>query len=168
VITYDENGGFYDHVSPPTMPDDRAAAGFDQLGFRVPTIVLGPYAKRGHISSVQHDHTSALRHLIDAFDLDELTTRTAAATDLSDCIDMERLAAGDWAPPIELPEINIDDWPMGAECEDTFREDHPILAWANANPDRIAGLDLRPELDNYKRTIIEVLNRPPRPVVKTP
>jgi len=166
VVTYDENGGFYDHVSPPTAPDDLAAQGFNQLGFRVPTMVMGPYAKQGHVSSVQYDHTSALRQLENAFDLDELTTRTAAATDLTDCIDMERLAAGDWAPPIDLPAVNIDDWPMTAECVGTFREDHPILAWADANPERIAGLDLRPELADYKKTIIDFLANPPRAVAK--
>jgi len=166
VVTYDENGGFYDHVSPPTMPDDLAAQGFNQLGFRVPTMVMGPYAKQGHVSSVQYDHTSALRHLENVFGLDELTTRTAAATDLTDCIDMERLAAGQWAPPIELPTVNIADWPMTADCMATLREDHPIIAWADANPERIAGLDLRPELADYKKTIIDFLANPPKAVAK--
>ena len=167
VLTYDENGGFYDHVSPPTMPDALAADGFNQLGFRVPAMVMGPYAKKGHVSSVQHDHTSALRQLENVFGLDELTMRTAAATDLTDCIDMDRLAQGMWEPPIDLPEINIDDWPMDeVQCTGTFREDHPILAWADANRDRLGALDLRPELADYKKTIIDFLKNPPKAVAK--
>ena len=63
VVTYDENGGFYDHVSPPKTADDLAEQGFDQLGFRVPAMVIGPYAKQGFVSSVTYDHTSALKHL---------------------------------------------------------------------------------------------------------
>ena len=170
VLTYDENGGFYDHVSPGTAPDDLAAAGFDQLGFRVPTLVMGPYVKQGYVSSTPYDHTSALRHLQNAFGLDPLTTRTEAATDLTDCIDQARLAARDWAPPIEIPAVDITAWPMGPECVGTLREgeDHPIVAWANANQDRLAGLDLRHELDDYKQTIKDFLANPPLAVARLP
>lgn len=125
VVTYDEHGGFYDHVAPPNLPadaDDTAArfpldedgqmtAGpneFTQLGFRVPAMVIGPYVKQGYVSSVQYDHTSALKQLQNAFDLEPLTARMAAANDLSDCIDMERLAAGDWAEPVKLPQFEFD------------------------------------------------------------
>ena len=69
-LTYDENGGFFDHVAPPTAADDLAAQGFDQLGFRVPTVVMGPYVKQG-VSSVVYDHTSVLRHIENMFGLDE-------------------------------------------------------------------------------------------------
>src|SRR6266487_98997 len=54
VVTYDEHGGFFDHVAPPKAADERAANGFDQLGFRVPTMVMGPYVKKGYVSSVVH------------------------------------------------------------------------------------------------------------------
>jgi phospholipase C len=167
VLTYDENGGFYDHVSPPTAPDDRAAEGFGQLGFRVPAMVMGPYVKSSYVSSVQYDHTSALRQLENVFGLEALTMRTASANDLTDCIDTARLAAGDWAAPIELPEVKIDDWPMTAACEGTPRE-HPIVDWADANRGLLGEYDLRDEIDDYKRTIIEFLRNPPRAMVKTP
>lgn len=108
VITYDEHGGFFDHVAPPKTADDRAAEGFDQLGFRVPTIITGPYVKAGYVSSVQYDHTSVMKHLENLFGLEPLTARDAAANDLSDVIDTDRLAAGDAAAPIQLPPIEID------------------------------------------------------------
>ena len=165
VVTYDEHGGFYDHVSPPKTVDALAAQGFDQLGFRVPTLVAGPYVKQGYVSSKVYEHCSALRHLELAFDLEPLNQRTMAANDLSDFIDMERLARNDWAHPIELPMVDPSDasqWPMTAACTgSTLREDHPILEWANAHPGALGSLDLQPELPAYRRTIREFLAQRP-------
>jgi phospholipase C len=118
VVTYDEHGGFFDHVSPPTAPDDRAAQGFNQLGFRVPTLITGPYAKVSHVSSVQYDHTSVLAHIEKMFNLQPLTARDAAANTLDDAIDQDRLAQRDPAPPINLPAINIDTNAVMQACQD--------------------------------------------------
>jgi phospholipase C len=67
VLTYDEWGGFFDHVAPPTLPDDRASASdednFGQAGFRVPAVVASPYAERGFVESHIHDHTAVLRFI---------------------------------------------------------------------------------------------------------
>ncbi len=67
VLTYDEWGGFFDHVAPPTFPDDRAstddAENFGQAGFRIPTVLASPYARPGSIDSRVYDHTSVLRFL---------------------------------------------------------------------------------------------------------
>src|SRR5262249_33550377 len=82
AVTYATDGGFFDHVSPPKAVDGRASLGFDQLGFRVPTLVAGPYVKEGLVSSLVYDHTSALRELELVFALDPLTQRSAAANDL--------------------------------------------------------------------------------------
>ena len=76
-----------------------------------PGLVIGPYAKQGYVSSVQYDHTSALKHLSNAFSLEPLNPRVAAANDLSDCIDLERLARGEPADPIEIPEIDLSTFP---------------------------------------------------------
>lgn len=77
-VTYDENGGFFDHVPPPTPPAGTrgefvtvnplpAAAEGDRgpigLGFRVPTLVVSPFARGGFVSSETFDHTSILRFL---------------------------------------------------------------------------------------------------------
>src|SRR5262249_39760005 len=94
VVTYDENGGYFDHVAPPKAPDDRAREGFDQLGFRVPAVIAGPYVKSGHVSSTVRDHTSIIAHIRGMFNLPPLTARDAAANDLSDLLDEKRLAAG--------------------------------------------------------------------------
>jgi phospholipase C len=67
VVTYDEWGGFFDHVRPPILADDRAstndANNFGQAGFRVPTVLASPYAKPGFVDHRVYDHTSILRFL---------------------------------------------------------------------------------------------------------
>jgi phospholipase C len=143
LVTYDEHGGFYDHVPPPTTTDDRAAEGFDQLGFRVPALVVGPYVKRGHVSSVVRDHTSALKHLENTFGLAPLTARTTAAEDLSELIDLERLEAGDAGAPIALPAVDVADWQIDDACNSKQRKDHHILAAADRLGPAIAKWDRR-------------------------
>jgi phospholipase C len=150
VVTYDEHGGFYDHVAPPRTTDDTLATfgkdGFQQLGFRVPALVMGPYAKQGYVSSVQYDHTSALKHLQNAFDLEPLTARMAAANDLTDCLDLDRLARNDPAPPIELPALDVESWPYdGPTCHGapSFHKG-PLHTWLDENPGKWdPSLDLR-------------------------
>ena len=156
VVTYDENGGFFDHVSPPTTVDDRAAEGFNQMGFRVPTMVIGPYVKTNFVSSVVRDHTSALRELEVAFDLQPLNQRTMAANDLSEFIDADRLKEGKWNPPVDVPSVDPTTWTQGPECfgGSLFAPTpHPIIEWADRNPDKIAGLDRRKDAAEYIETI---------------
>ncbi|MEJ7600904.1 MAG: alkaline phosphatase family protein [Kofleriaceae bacterium] len=153
VVTYDENGGYYDHVAPPLTTDDTEAKfgvpGFDQLGFRVPALVAGPYVKQGYISSVQYDHTSAIKHLQNVFGLAPLTARSEAAMDLADCIDFERLARGEPRAPITLPSLNADEWPIYHEsciAEGGFKQAHdPITEWADRNPGAFGPYDARGE-----------------------
>jgi phospholipase C len=67
VLTYDEHGGFYDHVKPPVVDDDHASSrdrhNLGQLGFRVPTVLASPYAPRNYVDHNLYDHTSILRFL---------------------------------------------------------------------------------------------------------
>jgi len=160
VVTYDENGGYADHVAPPTSADDTVdtfgVPGFEQLGFRVPALVIGPYAKQGFVSTVQYDHTSALKHLQNHFGLEGLTARMAAATDLMDCIDLDRLARGEPAPPIELPFIDPNEYPIKAvSCKGgtdfkPVRADDPITEYAEANPNAFRGYaDARDQALDY-------------------
>jgi phospholipase C len=165
LITYDEHGGFFDHVPPPKTTDTTAADfgvdGFDQMGFRVPTMVIGPYAKQSYVSSVVYDHTSALKHLTNAFSLESLNARVDAANDLTDCIDMDRLAKGDWAEPIELPTIDLTQYTdvMGGPCKGmAFRAKDPISEWADLNPG--SALDYRSDAEReaYHRGIMAALD----------
>lgn len=67
IVTYDEWGGFFDHVEPPVLPDDRASdiddENFGQAGFRVPTILASPFARPGYVDHRTYDHTSIMRFL---------------------------------------------------------------------------------------------------------
>jgi phospholipase C len=159
VVTYDEHGGFFDHVPPPTTEDDRAAEGFDQLGFRVPTLVVGPYVKQGHVSSVVRDHTSALRHVETLFGTAPLGARTSAANDLSELIDEERLARGAPSSPVELPAFDVDDWVIDARCTSSTFRPHDVLRLSDAHPEWQAPWDRRGELPAIAQAIREQVAR---------
>jgi hypothetical protein len=77
IVTYDEHGGFYDHVRPPTSvaPDGYTSEWtFDRLGVRVPTILISPWVDARVISTV-FDHTSLLRYLCEKWNLPPLGQR---------------------------------------------------------------------------------------------
>jgi phospholipase C len=159
VVTYDEHGGFFDHVPPPTVADDRAAMGFDQLGFRVPSLVIGPYVKQGFVSSVQRDHTSVLKHLETGFGLAPLTARSSAANDLSELIDTDRLTAGEAAAPITLAPVDVEEAMMDAQCLAAETSAHDVLRFADRHPELVAGWDRRRLLPETARRIAAELER---------
>jgi len=77
VVTYDEHGGFYDHVPPPATiaPDGYTTEWtFDRLGVRVPAILVSPWIDAGVISTV-FDHTSLLRYLCEKWNMPPLGQR---------------------------------------------------------------------------------------------
>lgn len=102
VITYDEHGGFYDHVAPPEATDDDPD--FDRLGVRVPGLVIGPHVRRGCVNSTLFEHSSVLATLVRKFGIEALTSRVAAANDLSSCINPDYL--GNPQPPTPVPMID--------------------------------------------------------------
>jgi phospholipase C len=77
-ITWDDWGGFYDHVIPTIYNSF-------ELSFRVPLIVVSPYAKPGYVSHVQHEFGSILKFTEETFGLPSLGTTDQRADDLSDC-----------------------------------------------------------------------------------
>ena len=93
----DEHGGYYDHVPPPPacIPDDvppnlqkgDVDAQFDRYGFRVPVVVVSPYARKRFVSHVVHDHTSILRFIETRFDIPALTRRDANADPMLEFFD---------------------------------------------------------------------------------
>ena len=106
-ITYDENGGIADHVPPAPacepdgyLPHDGAnnalPGAFDSTGFRVPFIVVSPYARRHFASHVVHDHTSITRFIEARFGLPALTGRDANSTPPMEMFDFKN-------PPFMTP-----------------------------------------------------------------
>lgn len=105
ILNYDEWGGYYDHVPPPAAlaPDDVPPMvapgeyvydGFARYGFRIPAVVVSPYAKRNHVSHLVYDHTSVLAFLERKWNLPSLTLRDANANDLLDFLDLKALEKG--------------------------------------------------------------------------
>ncbi len=85
-VTWDDWGGWYDHVNPPEIAKWTDGTQF-RLGGRVPCLVLSPYAKPGYVSKVQHSHVSLLRFCEVTFGLPSTTPLTAAADGMADCFD---------------------------------------------------------------------------------
>jgi phospholipase C len=84
-MTYDDNGGFYDHVAPPQVDEYG-------YGFRVPCLVISPYVKKGLIDHTQFDHTSILRFIEDRYGLSPLSTRDATAKSMVAAFDFSQTA----------------------------------------------------------------------------
>lgn len=85
VVLFDEHGGFYDHVIPPaTVPPDHynEEYNFNQLGLRVPAILVSPFVKAG-VDHTVFDHTSLLKYLVDKWGLGPLGDRVAQANTFS-------------------------------------------------------------------------------------
>jgi phospholipase C len=89
-IVWDDWGGWYDHVAPPAL--DRMG-----LAFRVPLIVVSPFARRGYVSHVRHEFGSLLKFTELAFGLPSLNTTDRRADALRDCFDFAQ-AARPFAP----------------------------------------------------------------------
>ncbi|HET7310993.1 MAG TPA: alkaline phosphatase family protein [Mycobacteriales bacterium] len=92
VITYDEWGGFFDHVPPPRFADERRLEGRDrhQAGFRVPTFILSPFARRGHVDHGVYDHASVVKLITWRFGLKSLAPRDFYARNLAAAMDFRR------------------------------------------------------------------------------
>jgi phospholipase C len=99
-ITYDENGGTYDHVVPPAAcepdslqpvlatPLDQSQPGaFNQYGFRVPFVAISPYSKKSYVSHATYSHTSITRFIEAKFAIPALTARDANADPFTDLFD---------------------------------------------------------------------------------
>lgn len=113
IWTYDEWGGWYDHVKPPAAipPDDvlpvlspnQVPGRFDQYGFRVPAGVVSPLAKRDFVSHTVYDHTSVLKTLERKWNLPALTRRDANANDLFDMVDLQSRPSFERPPVLKSP-----------------------------------------------------------------
>jgi phospholipase C len=119
ILSFDEPGGFYDHVPPqPAVPPDSIqyptdilstdicannptpVCGFFVTGFRVPLIVISPFTKPNYVSHTVMDHTAMLKFIETRFHLPSLTARDAAQPDMSEFFDFVNVP---WATPPTPP-----------------------------------------------------------------
>jgi phospholipase C len=124
IVTFDEWGGFYDHVPPPQVTDDtdpatvdhtgdettptdgRLVPDYTQLGFRVPAIVISNLAAPGVVHHGPFEHTSTLKLIESTFGLQSLTARDANARDLGEVLEgspCHRVPAGAIPTSSEVP-----------------------------------------------------------------
>jgi phospholipase C len=114
VLTYDEHGGCYDHVSPPwgaTPPDNTAGeygSGFDRFGVRVPTVLISPLIASGTVyrvpsGSTPLDHTSVLKTAEQRWNLPSLTARDAAAPGFGDVLTLTAPRTDDVLAGVTVP-----------------------------------------------------------------
>jgi phospholipase C len=89
VVMWDDWGGWYDHVAPPQYADPRTRA-YEGLGFRVPAIVISPYAKAGYVSHRQHEIASSLRLIEAVFGLRSLGGADQRADAFGDMFDFSQ------------------------------------------------------------------------------
>ena len=127
IFTYDEDGGYYDHVSPqPATPPDSPSSptyvpidlqpgdicdgsgqlgtgtcNFAHTGYRIPLIVISPFAKKNYVSHTVYDYTAALALIEKRFGVPALTNRDAAQADMS--IDFFDFVNAPWATPPSPP-----------------------------------------------------------------
>ncbi|MFB6609333.1 alkaline phosphatase family protein [Agromyces sp. NPDC056379] len=94
LITFDEHGGTYDHVPPPSAtPPDDAGAGemgftFDRLGVRVPAIAVSAYTRSGTVINDEFHHAAVIATLSKKYGFDELTDRDTGARDLTAALNL--------------------------------------------------------------------------------
>ena len=83
IVTWDDYGGFYDHVQPPAV---------DRFGYgpRVPALVISPYARAGLCCHTSFDFTSPLKLIEERFNLEPLASRDRDAHDMLDCFNFEQ------------------------------------------------------------------------------
>ena len=166
VVTFDEHGGFYDHVVPPVAvpPDDFSAKidpddpskifRFDRLGVRVPAVLVSPWIPR-RVENTQFDHTSLLRYMIDKWGLRPmgLGARTANATPIS--VAIRGLRRDDTPGFVRVPYTDLIPPDPALEREDSSAHHKALQTfayyWANERGDVEAVNNAIKEPTNWTR-----------------
>jgi phospholipase C len=113
LLTYDEHGGYYDHVPPPPAiapdsigptlePGENGFDGFHRYGIRVPFALISPWARRHFVSHQVYDHTSILKLVETKWNLPALTYRDASSAAMLDMLDLRWPSFAE-PPPLAQP-----------------------------------------------------------------
>ena len=162
VLTYDEWGGFWDHVPPPRVADDRGTPGdpggqedFGQIGFRIPSTIVSPWTRGGTVDHTTYEHSSILKFISDNWGLPYLNTRHAmtnsignafrfGSTDLSVPFTPYKAPLGvvadatlDHASQGELPEVLPIGLPVDVPFEGSDLHRLAAIGWFDNLPVRI-------------------------------
>lgn len=154
IINYDEWGGFYDHVAPtagPVSDAEKAVGNLDgRRGFRVPCILIGPRAKRGHISNFEFEPNSILDMIRWRFDLDPLSVRSGQVNNMAIALDFVN------PPNLSAPVFNVAPGPFGQACVNQLIDtgNLPVPVPSLSGTTKSAEVEMTPEvyqsrLDHY-------------------
>ena len=124
VVNYDEWGGFFDHVPPPLAPlteEDPIIGNDGRLGFRTPTLIASPLARRGFVGHKQYDHTSILSMIEWRWGLSPLTVRDRTANNIAHVLDFAR------AKNFDVPRFDVPQGPYDGSCAPEEAALHEVL-----------------------------------------
>ncbi len=131
IVTYDEHGGFYDHVSPPEAPHDDV---FPRYGVRVPAFVVSPWVDPGTVSHTLFDHTSIIRTILELFApgaTEKMGPRVAEAKHLGRLLTRSDPApSGDYGPAMR----RLAEWRASAATGKVAETPVPTLGEARVPP----------------------------------
>lgn len=111
ILTWDDFGGFYDHVAPPQGPNPQS-----QFGFRVPAIIISPYAKPGHVDHIFYSFTSMIRFAEVNYGLNPLGAMDQQANDMFSAFAFSQ-------PPLPALTLSQRTCPVPIPVHDTLPED---------------------------------------------
>jgi phospholipase C len=140
IINFDEWGGFFEHVPPPTAPipaADAIAGNQDGLhGFRVPCLIISPKSPRGSVVSGVYDHTSILKMIEWRWNVRPLTVRDATAQNLALALDFS-------LSDLTAPQYAVAPGSFGSVCTSTLTTPSPTARSAGENWDGLRNVALR-------------------------
>jgi phospholipase C len=119
IVTYDEHGGFYDHVEPPPPPEPESKRQFDRYGVRVPAFVVSPFVEPCTVSHTHFDHTSIIRTILERFGRrDALRDMAATGPRVAHAENLGRLLTRDPRGDFSVPDYSgvnerLGDWRHG-------------------------------------------------------
>ena len=112
-IVYDEWGGFFDHVRPPSVPDIRRSSNIDedfgQMGYRIPAVSVSPFAKRGAVSHQLCGFESIIKLITYRYGLGSLTVRDSRANNIGHTMEWQQ-------PNFERPDLPDPDRIVSRPC----------------------------------------------------
>jgi phospholipase C len=131
-IVYDEWGGFFDHVAPPRVPDDRndkdVNKDYGLMGFRIPAVAISPWVRRDHVAHTTYSFESILKMIEYRFGLDPLTKRDAYARNIARAFDWRskpRLDVPNLPDPATV--VSVACPPDGLAGAEVAHEDHTMM-----------------------------------------
>src|SRR3954451_7834619 len=129
-IVYDEWGGFFDHVAPPRVPDDRNDPDINKdyglMGFRIPAIAVSPYVQRGHVAHSTYGFESILKMISYRFGLDPLNKRHAYARNIARAFDWRSKPRLDIPKLPDPPTVVSQPCPQAVAGGEVAAEDHTM------------------------------------------